>query len=267
MAAYQSNNEYLVNQLVDEIKHNLMDNLKYDILSWNKILTAYGYLKNYDAMWTQYNQMITFIKPDIQSLCIMATIDNREQYQNIALDHALKYIHDWNEIKVNNYGELKGLYRIAVDINHEEMKKLLWEYLKDETNYVDVIANCEINGDIYSFNNLYNKTDDKYVLNLVDELIEKSNHKIDITHHPETQIDDMNKYKMISYHSEKKALAFILSEEDDGDIIKINVNMRMCVDCHNFFCNVSKLYPKKVIQCIDPKMKHIFVSGECSCVK
>ena len=194
----------------------------------------------------------------------MATIDDRKEYQINASDQALKYIDDWDEIKSTNYGELKGLHRIAVNVNHTKMKDLLWKHLKDETNYVDVIASCEFNGDLYLFNNLY-KTANKYLLNLVDELIEKSDHVIDTKKiHPELS-NDTNKYKMISYHSERKALAFLINNGIDN--ISINANMRMCNDCHAFFCSVSKLDTNIIVECGDPKIKHVFINGQCSCSK
>lgn len=267
LAASQSNNEELVDELVSEIKDKFMQQMlkNKELVSWNKILTAYGYLKKYDKMWSQYYELKKYLKPDIQCLCIMANIDHRAEYQIIALNEALKYIKNWDKIKETNYGELKGLYRVAVAVNHTKMKDLLWNrYLKHETDYIDVIAYCQFDGVSYSFDNLY-KSENKYLLNLVDELIEKSNHVIDVkTIHPEMS-NNISKHKMISYHSEKKALAFLI--DHDVNTISINVNMRMCDDCHAFFCSVSKLYPHKVVECVDPKIKHVFMKGQCSCTR
>eukprot|EP01084_Bolivina_argentea_P194077 332955_1 len=84
--------------------------------------------------------------------------------------------------------------------------KSYWNILQFETDFIDVITKCNWNNNNYTFTNLY-KTENKYILNLVNKLIDKTNHIIDISNYPEVN-SNINTYKMVSYHSEKKALAF-----------------------------------------------------------
>ena len=73
---------------------------------------------------------------------------------------------------------------------------------------------------------------------------------------------EIAKRKHLKSHSEKKALAVLLKQKGTKNI-KIKVFMRMCQDCHQFFCAVSKKYSEHDIQCVDPKGIHLFKHGVC----
>ena len=256
LAAHRSNNEQLVEKYAN-LMMKRMDCLK--VTDWNKIFTAYGSMANYGQMWLAYSAMLQFTTPSIQSLCILCTLEERRTHKEFALNEAVKYISNWSELKVSNYGELKGIYRIAVAVQHNRLCNLLSDLLKEE-RFEDVVTKV---GD-RSFNNLY-KRESKFILALVDSLIERVAHKVDVSNHPEVK-SDANILKMISYHSEKKALAYLL-HQNESNHISMTVNMRMCTDCHNLFAAVSWQYPNKNIVCIDPKIKHRFKNGKCSCGK
>ena len=55
MAAYQCNNELLVDSLVNEIKIN---KFKLNDFCWQQTLTAYGHLNNFDKLWNEYYNFI-----------------------------------------------------------------------------------------------------------------------------------------------------------------------------------------------------------------
>eukprot|EP01084_Bolivina_argentea_P194076 332954_1 len=76
--------------------------------------------------------------------------------------------------------------------------KSYWNILQFETDFIDVITKCNWNNNNYTFTNLY-KTENKYILNLVNKLIDKTNHIIDISNYPEVN-SNINTYKMVSYH-------------------------------------------------------------------
>ena len=78
------------------------------------------------------------------------------------------------------------------------------------------------------------------------------------------------------YHAEKKALAalLLLSEERQGveeeegaaaAALRVEVNIKMCLDCHEFFRCAARLFARSV-ECRDGSRLHCFdVTGECSC--
>ncbi len=69
---------------------------------------------------------------------------------------------------------------------------------------------------------------------MIYRIICKVDHEIDVTNYSEIS----NEYakQLLLHHAEKKSLAFLLDKGVNN--IVINVNMRMCSDCHKLFCNV-----------------------------
>ena len=181
-----------------------------------------------------------------------------------ALQEVKQHIKHWNELKLTNYGEIKTIHRIAVSLGDVELTALLSSVLHSDMDYrIPVMATFKYNGDMYSFNNFYDtKNNDPAkqsveITNVVNKLIGDVNHELDVSCYPKISSDYAK--RLLSHHAEKKALAFLLGKGVND--IAINVNMRMCKDCHNFFCNVSKYYPNVKIICIDPYNEHRFVDG------
>ena len=58
----------------------------------------------------------------------------------------------------------------------------------------------------------------------------------------------------------KKLVLF--DKNSKNEEIVINTSMRMCDDCHKFFCVMSEHMNRK-IQCNDTKKCHIFENGKC----
>eukprot|EP01083_Nonionella_stella_P271906 921853_1 len=102
----------------------------------------------------------------------------------------------------------------------------------------------------------------------VDLLMREIDYKINTSICTEMS-SEIARQKHLKSHSEKKALAIVLKQEDfesfsDKDQnIKIKVGMKMCQDCHAFFCQVSKKYNEHNIQCVDPVGTHLFLNGVC----
>eukprot|EP00485_Elphidium_margaritaceum_P021540 CAMPEP_0202719198 /NCGR_PEP_ID=MMETSP1385-20130828/128962_1 /ASSEMBLY_ACC=CAM_ASM_000861 /TAXON_ID=933848 /ORGANISM="Elphidium margaritaceum" /LENGTH=119 /DNA_ID=CAMNT_0049382273 /DNA_START=33 /DNA_END=388 /DNA_ORIENTATION=- len=118
----------------------------------------------------------------------------------------MQYITNWSALKHTHYGELKGLYRIAVSVQHDALCTTLWNILQTETQFTDVVATFEHNARWYEFNNVH-KTEDARVLRLVDKYMHRTEHKPDIDHYPEiAHQHNSTRHKMVSYHAEKKAL-------------------------------------------------------------
>jgi pentatricopeptide repeat domain-containing protein 1 len=66
----------------------------------------------------------------------------------------------------------------------------------------------------------------------------------------------------LTYHCEKKALAALW--ECDVQEPAVEVNFKMCSDCHNAFKAASRLW-RRAIRCNDGARHHTFESGACSC--
>ncbi len=247
----------LVDKFVFSMKAEFICEMNYD-RCWNQILITYSNLCQYDKMWQQYLEMRQYVKPNAFTFSILSNVKNK-YYQLNALKEAKKYIKKWNNL---SHKELKGFYRTAQCVMDNELMNILHPILQTKQENVDVLAELSYddNENKECFDNFY-KYEDSNILKKVDDLIEESNHKIDIGQHSE--ISPTLSYRLISYHSEKKALAFALNKGASN--ISIKLSLRMCMDCHSFFCKVSQLYSKKNIIIIDPKIKHHFKNGKCSC--
>ncbi|XP_057415727.1 pentatricopeptide repeat-containing protein At3g47530 [Lotus japonicus] len=78
------------------------------------------------------------------------------------------------------------------------------------------------------------------------------------------KVDDKEKGYVLSYHSEKLAIAFGVLATPPGTTLRVATNVRVCVDCHNFLKLFSGVYNRDVIL-RDHKRFHHFRGGQCSC--
>ena len=124
-----------------------------------------------------------------------------------------------------------------------------------EIGSVPVIATFECNGSIQRIDN---QDEDS----CVDDLMDTIGYAVDIHQYPELK-NISGKTKCIQYHAEKKALAHLWNQNVMK--IDISVNLRMCRDCHSFFKAFTKYYSDRSVCCTDPRTRHIFENGQCSC--
>jgi hypothetical protein len=85
---------------------------------------------------------------------------------------------------------------------------------------------------------------------------------------PETKyalydLEHENKEELLSYHSEKLAIAFVLTRKSELPI-RIMKNLRVCGDCHTAFKYISKIVDRPIIL-RDSNRFHHFDGGMCSC--
>ncbi|KAL3011939.1 hypothetical protein AAZX31_07G227600 [Glycine max] len=91
-----------------------------------------------------------------------------------------------------------------------------------------------------------------------------------IGYNPDTNIvlhnvGEEEKFRSISYHSEKLALAFALIRKPNGVApIRIIKNIRVCDDCHVFMKFASITISRPIIM-RDSNRFHHFFGGKCSC--
>ncbi|EOY07940.1 Tetratricopeptide repeat-like superfamily protein, putative [Theobroma cacao] len=77
-------------------------------------------------------------------------------------------------------------------------------------------------------------------------------------------VDEEEKESVVSYHSEKLALAFGLVNASPGETLRIMKNLRVCGDCHSAFKLLSEMYRREIIV-RDAIRFHHFKNGSCSC--
>lgn len=78
-------------------------------------------------------------------------------------------------------------------------------------------------------------------------------------------IDEEEKETIVSYHSEKLALAYGLINSSPRETIRIIKNLRICEDCHSAFKLLSEVYAREIIV-RDAMRFHHFKEGSCSCL-
>lgn len=104
---------------------------------------------------------------------------------------------------------------------------------------------------------------------LIYEKVQELNRKMrDAGYVPETKfslydLELENKEELLSYHSEKLAVAFVLTRKS-GLPIRIMKNLRVCGDCHTAFKYISKIVGRQVVL-RDSNRFHHFADGKCSC--
>lgn len=72
-----------------------------------------------------------------------------------------------------------------------------------------------------------------------------------------------SKEELLSYHSEKLAVAFVLTRKSELPI-RIMKNLRVCGDCHSAFKYISQIVGRQIIL-RDSNRFHHFANGRCSC--
>lgn len=77
-------------------------------------------------------------------------------------------------------------------------------------------------------------------------------------------LEEENKEELLSYHSEKLAVAFVLTRSSSDVPIRIMKNLRVCGDCHTAFRYISQIVCRQIIL-RDSIRFHHFEDGKCSC--
>ncbi|XP_058083708.1 pentatricopeptide repeat-containing protein At1g08070, chloroplastic-like [Magnolia sinica] len=77
-------------------------------------------------------------------------------------------------------------------------------------------------------------------------------------------IEEEEKERAVSYHSEKLAIAFGLITMEACSPIRIVKNLRVCQDCHTAAKFISEVFKREIIV-RDRNIFHYFKEGSCSC--
>ncbi|XP_062009256.1 putative pentatricopeptide repeat-containing protein At5g09950 [Rosa rugosa] len=104
---------------------------------------------------------------------------------------------------------------------------------------------------------------------LIYEKLKELNKKMrDAGYVPETKfalydLELENKEELLSYHSEKLAVAYVLTRQSQLPI-RIMKNLRVCGDCHTAFKYISNIVGRQIVL-RDLNRFHHFQDGKCSC--
>ncbi|XP_065878778.1 pentatricopeptide repeat-containing protein At5g46460, mitochondrial [Euphorbia lathyris] len=77
-------------------------------------------------------------------------------------------------------------------------------------------------------------------------------------------VEDEQKEEILSYHSERLAVAFALISSVEGSTITVMKNLRVCGDCHSVIKLISTIVGREIVV-RDSARFHHFRSGICSC--
>ena len=77
-------------------------------------------------------------------------------------------------------------------------------------------------------------------------------------------VETEQREEMLSYHSERLAIAFGLLNTVEGKTITVMKNLRICGDCHNAIKLMAKIVDREIIV-RDSSRFHHFKDGICSC--
>lgn len=77
-------------------------------------------------------------------------------------------------------------------------------------------------------------------------------------------LEEEEKERVLLGHSEKLAVAFGLINTNNGEVIRISKNLRLCEDCHSVTKFISKFVNREIVV-RDVNRFHHFRDGVCSC--
>eukprot|EP01083_Nonionella_stella_P282206 960369_1 len=233
-----------------------------------QILNSYANMTQFDKMWAFYNEYIErwkHGKHDVDALKNMATLYTQlsEGLLHEIVRTLLRHFDLNCDLSVD---ELIVFHRIAAHTENKAMQDKISAVLqnKDKKIKMNVVSHFMLNGESHSICSGYDEGGCAFNSHqIVDALMQEIGYEMNTSECVYSQLSsDVAKRNHLKSHSEKKALAILLKQQNEQNI-KIKVSMRMCVDCHDFFCQISKQYKTQNIQCVDPKGIHIFQNGVC----
>ncbi|GAU18754.1 hypothetical protein TSUD_80430 [Trifolium subterraneum] len=135
----------------------------------------------------------------------------------------------------------------------------------------------EVFGEMMRFNVVPNESSFTSALNSSHPLAEKIYEKLEwlgvklkeIGYVPDQQfalhdVEIEQTEEMLSYHSERLAIAFGLLSTSEGSTLTVMKNLRVCGDCHNAIKLVAKIVDREIVV-RDSSRFHHFKNGICSC--
>ena len=267
-------NQTMAKQLLLQLEsdESLLSMMATNPLSFMQILTAYGNIGHLDKMWTFYLEHIDSLKNNKRCQMIVALmLLSSKQTDSDRLNQILNVLDEQFDFNKHfSADQLISFHRVAIKCKNERMQQNIWNVLQGKEFKIktNVLSTFVLNGREHSISTGYDVGGCPFDSHQkVDAMMKPmTKYKIDTSICPELKLE-IAKQRHLKSHSEKKALAVLLSHKlkynEPDKNIKIKVSMRMCSDCHSFFEHASREYPQFEILCVDPKGIHRFKEGVC----
>eukprot|EP01083_Nonionella_stella_P149488 474936_1 len=236
-------------------------------LQFIQILNTYGNLNQLDKMWSFYQEAVrrNHNKHNMDALVLIAS---QERMPRALIHTVCDMVQQHFDIDADlSIDHLINLHRIAVKYGDVVLQNKVWMVLQDMDKKHKIKQNIwsyfTLNGESCSIASGYEKGGCPFDSHRkLSRLMKATGYKINTSICPELP-SEIARQRHLQSHSEKKALAILLSADRCTENIKIKVKKKMCDDCHAFFCRVSKTYNQYNIECVDPKGIHRFKNGVC----
>ncbi|KAF6138120.1 hypothetical protein GIB67_033534 [Kingdonia uniflora] len=125
-------------------------------------------------------------------------------------------------------------------------------------------SSIEVNGAFHEFTSSgVSHGQITHITKMLDEIscrLKDAGHVPDLTN-VLLDVDDQEKEYTLIRHSEKLATAFGLISTDQGALIRIVKNLRMCSDCHSFTKLVSEIYNREIVVSDNNRVTEVPESG------
>ncbi|GJT87977.1 pentatricopeptide repeat-containing protein [Tanacetum coccineum] len=187
-------------------------------------------------------------------------------HKNVELaETAIKHL---NELEHEDGGYLTMMSNIYANAGRWDDVSKTREVMRQKG--FDKLRGCssiEVNGEIHEFG-AEEKTHPR--VKEIHEMIDEISSRLRMAGHVASRnevffdVDDEEKDKALTYHSEKMAVAFALIATDKGTVIRVVKNLRICGDCHAVMKLVSKSFKREIV-IRDRSRFHHFKNGCCSC--
>ncbi|KAJ6704126.1 PENTATRICOPEPTIDE REPEAT-CONTAINING PROTEIN [Salix viminalis] len=172
------------------------------------------------------------------------------------------------ELKAQEAGDYVLLFNLYSSVGNWEKVTELRKFMKEKgIQTTPASSSIELKGKVHEFvvDDVSHPRKDE-IYEMLDEICKQlkiAGYVAEITSEL-PNLDAEEKKYVLSYHSEKLAIAFGVLATPPGTTIRIAKNLRICVDCHNFAKLLSGVYNRQVI-ITDHTRFHHFRGGHCSC--
>ncbi|PSS10219.1 Pentatricopeptide repeat-containing protein [Actinidia chinensis var. chinensis] len=187
-------------------------------------------------------------------------------YKNIELgQHAAEMLFTLEPEKSGTHVLLANIY--ASSGKWENVAKVRRRMKDSNVKKEPGISWIEVKDKVYTFivgdRNHYRSAEIYAKLDELRDLMNKAGYvpMVEIDLH---DVEKSEKELLLSYHSEKLAVAFGLIATPPGAPIRVKKNLRVCLDCHTAFKFICKIVSREIIV-RDINRFHHFRDGLCSC--
>eukprot|EP01064_Diplonema_japonicum_P034535 TRINITY_DN7185_c0_g1_i1.p1 TRINITY_DN7185_c0_g1~~TRINITY_DN7185_c0_g1_i1.p1 ORF type:complete len:665 (+),score=191.14 TRINITY_DN7185_c0_g1_i1:1116-3110(+) len=220
-----------------------------------------------------YNSMLLLCERRNEYDKAMEIFNNMEERS--VSPNFLTYNTVMNMMAIN--GDVEKLHKVQTMMHDRKVTTLVvlstFNFAGRETSIVNgVNMNLSVSIDVPTFDGEQDTAMSLITLQMVQYLEHNSDYVVNLKGLPTYTLMHLGREYMqrasLQFHCEKKSLAYLLlkngatpSHLPPKQLPRINVNARMCMDCHDVFAAASKSFRVK-LECNDNNMLHVFEEGE-----